>query len=79
MPIESNLFSLKCTLELKTGYEYTWGEIATAANLNVNTLYALKNNTSQGIRYETLASLLQFFRDRGLEIQVADLFVERRH
>lgn len=72
--VESNLFALKRELELKKGRAYTWGEIAEAAKLNPNTVYGLANNKSQGIRYETMAALLGFFRGEGLEIEAGDLF-----
>jgi hypothetical protein len=72
--VESNLFALKRELELKKGRAYTWGEIADAANLNPNTVYGLANNKSQGIRYDTMAALLEFFRGEGLEIGAGDLF-----
>lgn len=72
--VESNLFALKRELELKKGRAYTWGEIAEATDLNPNTVYGLANNKSQGIRYDTMAALLQFFQGEGLEIQAGDLF-----
>jgi DNA-binding Xre family transcriptional regulator len=73
--VVSNLFALKRQLELKTGRAYTWGEIAEKADLNANTLYSLAKNTGQGVRFDTLGKLLNFFRKEGLEIEVGDLFV----
>ncbi len=72
--VVSNLFALKRELELRKGRAYTWGEIADAAKLNPNTVYSLANNKSQGIRYDTMSALLEFFRGEGLEIGAGDLF-----
>ena len=73
--VKPNLFALRRQLELKTGRAYTWGEIAEKAGLNANTVYALANNTGQGVRYDTLEKLLAFFRQQGMAIEVGDLFL----
>jgi hypothetical protein len=72
--VKSNLFALRRQLELKTGRDWPWSQIAKAANLNPNTVYSLANDRLGGIQYETMGKLMDFFRSEGLEIQVGDLF-----
>jgi DNA-binding Xre family transcriptional regulator len=73
--VKANLFALKRQLELRTGQAYTWEEIAKGAGLNPNTVYSLANDKSQGIRFETMRSLMDFFQREGMEIEAGDLFL----
>lgn len=75
--MESNLFTLRRQLEIARGEECTWATIAAGAGLHPHTVYDLAANRSKRVEMETLAKLLNFFRDEGLNVGPGDLFVTR--
>ncbi len=71
--VEPNLYELRKRLELRKGRDVTWEEVATAADLNPNTVYNLAAKRSKRVDFETLTKLYNYFRAEGLEITPGDL------
>lgn len=74
MEISFDLFRLKQQLQLATGKEFSFSEIARQADLHRNTVERLAANKIDRIDLVTLAKLLLFFRGHGIDINVGDLF-----
>lgn len=74
MEISFDLFRLKQQLQLETGREFSFSEIARQADLHRNTVERLANNRTDRIDLVTLGKLVLFFRSHGVNIQVGDLF-----
>jgi len=74
MEISFDLFRLKQQLQLATGKEFSFSEIARQADLHRNTVERLAANKVDRIDLVTLAKLLLFFQAHGIDITVGDLF-----
>lgn len=74
MEISFDLFRLKQQLQLATGKEFSFSEIARQADLHRNTVERLAANKIDRIDLVTLAKLLLFFRGHGVNIEIGDLF-----
>jgi len=74
MEITFDLFKLKQQLQLATGKEFSFSEIAREANLHRNTVERISQNRTDRVDLETLAKLIFFFRRYGVAITVGDLF-----
>jgi DNA-binding Xre family transcriptional regulator len=70
-----NIDNLKLKLQVHTGRAITWDEIADAADLSKNTLVNLNRNKTRRVDFDTLESLLAYFRSQGMEVGVGDLIV----
>lgn len=73
--VASNFFSLKRRLEMKKNRRYSYKEIGVATGLHPATIAALDNGRDRGVRFQTIAALLQFFNQEGLPTHINDLFV----
>lgn len=74
MEITFDLFTLKQQLQIATGREFSFSEIAREANLHRNTVERISQNRTDRVDLETLAKLIFFFRRYGIDITVGDLF-----
>lgn len=74
--IRFNLFALKNRLEKLQGRDIPWSELADGAKLNRNTIDSIVHQRASGIRLQTASKLLEYFRGQGLQITIADLFIE---
>lgn len=76
--IEPNVFYLKNRLEAMAGRSYSISEISEGTGLHRNTLRHLINRNVQRIDLDTLAVLLKYFREEGLDITAGDLLREAK-
>ena len=76
MTVRMNLYKLRKMLELMHEQNYTWEDIAQGTGLHPNTIYNLAANRRAGVKFRTLAVLLSYFREKGLEVSISDLLVE---
>lgn len=70
-----NLQQLKLQLQAKAGRPITWEEIAGQAGLSQNTLVNLNRNKTRRVDFDTLESLIAYFRAQGMDVHVGDLIV----
>lgn len=75
MQIRLKVFDLVRKLEVMEQRRYTTTEIAKALGVTRNTVNDLLENRSKAIYFETLVGLVGFFRERGLEVGIADILV----
>lgn len=78
MEITFDLFKLKQQLQLATGKEFSFSEIAREAGLHRNTVERISQNRTDRVDLETLAKLIFFFERYGVTITVGDLFAVKR-
>jgi transcriptional regulator with XRE-family HTH domain len=69
-----NLFGLKKQLEIRTGRDYTLQEMAEGMGLNYYGLMRAMNGDTQGVQFDTLGKMLDYFRAEGLDVEIGDLF-----
>ncbi len=72
--MEFNLVRLRARLQLETGEEVTWQDIADATGLHRNTVYNLAYNKTRRVDLSTLEAVLGYFRSKGLYVDPGDLF-----
>ena len=68
-----NLQQLKLQLQARVGRPITWEEIAEQAGLSQNTLVNLNRNKTRRVDFDTLESLITYFRAQGMPVTVSDL------
>ncbi len=74
MEITFDLFTLKQQLQIATGREFSFSEIAREANLHRNTVERIALNRTDRVDLETLAKLIFFFRRYGVTVTAGELF-----
>ncbi len=72
--VKFNLFTLRRLLEIEKGESLTWNDVADGADLNINTIYGMANNTSKRVDVRTMEKLIDYFNREGLEVGPGDLF-----
>lgn len=77
--IRSNLFDLLQQLEKKNNRKYSWASIGRYIKRSrqaTENLFMGEQSEDSYIKYGTMAGLLDFFREEGLELTPGDLFIE---
>lgn len=72
--VDFNIKQMVRQLEVQNKRDYTIQDIAKLSGINRFTVSNLLNNYNAGIERKTLARLLWFFHDQGMQISLADLF-----
>jgi len=73
--VRLNVFSLLKQLEIAQGHDLDWSDVSRKSKITRQTWLRMRNNVGDGIDFATIAKLLDYFRQEGLEVGVADLFV----